>query len=321
MFKNGATKASLSKRKSQKSKNIKTTSFLDSEITEKHFYKNYKKLWNWIDKNISELRNQSFTKIIDEILQFIQNAYKNDVDNILPTAALLTGKNFKELLNLKEYFEIVVNIFSNLIILGINQPDHFQQFEFLSKRINDNIQSKVVILQSRDCSTLKSLIETMVYNFIEKSRNQIDESDNENDYSDEIEYDDDDGEDNKSHHCLVKKHKPIKRSQCSMQVLKSWYENLYPNEEYTLTVIISDFECFPVKILEDFILILNSYLNSIPIILICGIATSITTFHDTLSYHVTSKMKIKIFHCESAVNALNRVSIIEDIISFLICLR
>lgn len=134
------------------------------------------------------------------------------------------------------------------------------------------------MIQSRDCSSIKAAVETMVYGFVEEP----------------FEEDEDDRD-----------HKRLRRSQCTMQVLVEWHKS--SNADASLVVILPDFECFNGKILQDFILILSSYCSKIPIVLILGVATAVSALHSTLPYHVTSKIRLKIFQTQAAPVGLNEV--------------
>lgn len=168
------------------------------------------------------------------------------------------------------------------LLTGINQPDHHEQFETLSQRIKEQLSASVCVIQSRDCSSIKAAVEAMVYGFVEAP------------YEDEANDDD-----------VDRDHKRLRRTQCTMQVLVEWHKST--QSESTLVVILPDFECFNGKILQDFILILSSYCSKIPIVLVLGVATAVSTLHNTLPYHVTSKIRLKIFQTQAAPVGLNEM--------------
>uniref|UniRef100_T1GLB6 Origin recognition complex subunit 3 N-terminal domain-containing protein n=1 Tax=Megaselia scalaris TaxID=36166 RepID=T1GLB6_MEGSC len=68
-----------------------------------------------------------------------------------------------------------------------------------------------------------------------------------------------------------------------------------------------DFESFNPLVLQDFILILSSYSQRIPIALILGVATAVSALHSALPYHVTSKINLRIFQTQSAPLGLNEI--------------
>ncbi|XP_058116921.1 origin recognition complex subunit 3 [Anopheles ziemanni] len=165
------------------------------------------------------------------------------------------------------------------LLTGINQIDHMSQFEKLASRIRSNTFSYVVLLQSRDGSNLKQAIETIVEGFVEEQTEE---------YAEE---------------------KLLRKNQLNLVVLKAWYLEKHNQMERkpNLTVILSDFELFNPSVLQDIIIILNSYATSLPFVLIFGVATSITTVHNVLPYHVTSKIKLSIFQSEPSITNLNTI--------------
>ncbi|XP_055854624.1 origin recognition complex subunit 3 [Episyrphus balteatus] len=256
VFKNGATRAEKGTTKSKKSssKQSVASSLLGKEITDQPFYKTYSQTWSNFLTDIETLQRESYSKTLKDLVDHIGKAYNSDsssVKNILPAAALLTG---------------------------INQPDHHEQFETLSQRIREELSASVCVIQSRDCSSVKAAVETMVYGFVEEPFEEDEED---------------------------RDHKRLRRSQCTMQVLAEWHKSSQP--ESTLVVILPDFECFNGKILQDFILILSSYCSKVPIVLILGVATAVSALHSTLPYHVTSKIRLKIFQTQAAPVGLNEI--------------
>ncbi|KAK7792913.1 hypothetical protein R5R35_007991 [Gryllus longicercus] len=79
-----------------------------------------------------------------------------------------------------------------------------------------------------------------------------------------------------------------------------------------LIVIIPEFEKFPSKILQDFILILRSSIPTLPIVLIMGIATSVAAVHRSLPYRMSACLSIKPFQSPPSVQLLN--SVLEQIL-------
>lgn len=137
------------------------------------------------------------------------------------------------------------------------------------------------MLKSRDCPTMKSTIETMVSGLIDENTGD--------DIDVEV--------------------KQLRRSQCTMQALKMWYLQKIDNKngKDPLIIIIPDFEVFSTDVLQDFILVLSSYSSYLPFILVLGVATAVSALHNTLSYNVTSKMRLQVFHSEQATISLNKV--------------
>ncbi|KAM7344166.1 origin recognition complex subunit 3 isoform 1-T2 [Cochliomyia hominivorax] len=290
VFKNGATRADKTKKttKRKRTSSITDTGILGKEVTDQPFFKVYREMWQKIHSHIDELQKESSVRTLEDLVEYVVKQSKGSADTwgmeeILPAAALLTG---------------------------INQQDHLEQFDNLGQRIKEQISASICILQSRDCVNIKSAVETMVYNFVEAPHEDEEDRD----------------------------HKRLRKSQCTMKQLKHWYHNNYPNnsaenphqqhnneetetdtssivsesttnsvERHMLVVILPDFECFSANILQDIILILSAYCCDIPFCMILGVATSITAVHNALPYHVTSKIKLRVFQTQAAPVSLNEI--------------
>uniref|UniRef100_A0A1A9ZR96 Origin recognition complex subunit 3 n=1 Tax=Glossina pallidipes TaxID=7398 RepID=A0A1A9ZR96_GLOPL len=121
--------------------------------------------------------------------------------------------------------------------------------------------------------------------------------------------------------------KRLRRSQCTVRQLKKWYHDNWSSsndfeksnegevkkndiktiENHTLLVVLPDFECFPPAVLQDLISILSSHCVELSIFLVLGIATSVNAIHGTLPYHVTNKMKLRVFQTQTAPIILNEI--------------
>ncbi|EDW79676.1 uncharacterized protein Dwil_GK17892 [Drosophila willistoni] len=265
VYKNGATRAAKSKttpNKSKRKRSLGNSSLLGPEITSQPFYTAYGEIWQQLHDHILQLQQESYSRTLDQLVQYLETECGSQVEDseILPTAALLTG---------------------------INQTDHLKQFEALTQRLQS--RAKVCVLQSRDCSTLKGAIESMVFNLIEGQLEQD---------SEELEQEIEDRD-----------HKRLRRSQCTMKQLNSWYSNNFQLEQRKrqLVIILPDFECFSSHVLQDFILILSSHCTALPFVLVLGVATAMTAVHSTLPYQVTSKIRLRVFQTQAAPTGLNEV--------------
>jgi len=74
---------------------------------------------------------------------------------------MLLGVNCQWPLNAR--FTILRLFFS---LLGVNVPDHEALFETLSSDLRDRVTPYVATLQTRHCSTVRSAIEHMVFQFM-----------------------------------------------------------------------------------------------------------------------------------------------------------
>lgn len=194
------------------------------------------------------LQSVSYERILASLLSFINNIDFDDARN-LQTAVLLTG---------------------------VNQTDHFKQFVTLSKQIANNCPSTIVILQSRDCPTVKSAVESLVDGII----NQDDEA----------------------------PHK-FKKNQLTLPVLKSWFDHRHGSSEVKPTVVImlADFEQFNVNVMQELISILCSYTDRLPFVLLLGIATAFKALHNVLPSNVTNRMDVNVFQSDSSTEMLNKI--------------
>ncbi|XP_049290606.1 origin recognition complex subunit 3 [Anopheles funestus] len=166
------------------------------------------------------------------------------------------------------------------LLTGINQIDHLSQFEKLAADIHNNTLSVVVLLPARDGTNLKQAIETIVGKCIEsQSKDRSDE-------------------------------KRFRKNQLNLDVLQAWYletHGTFCDARPKLTIIVPDFELFNPVVLQDLIVILDSYAAKLPFVLVFGVATDVSTIHNVLPYHVTSKIKISVFQSEPSATNLNKI--------------
>ncbi|XP_034103832.1 origin recognition complex subunit 3 [Drosophila albomicans] len=271
VYKNGATRANPNKKTPTKRKRSVqagsevTSSLLGKELTSQPLYAAYTECWHQMHNHIVELQSESNSRTLEELEEFVTGAGEGSrQEDILPTAALLTG---------------------------INQPDHLKQFESLTQHLNAKQAARVAVLQSRDCATLKAAVESMVYNLMEAQPSADDANE------------DEETEDDRDR-------KRLRRSQCTMKQLHLWYDNNYRGEgvkHQVLLVILPDFECFSASVLQDFILILSAQCDRLPFVLVLGVATAMTAVHSTLPYHVSSKIKLRVFQTQPAPTGLNEL--------------
>ncbi|KAG6451805.1 hypothetical protein O3G_MSEX007352 [Manduca sexta] len=102
-----------------------------------------------------------------------------------------------------------------------------------------------------------------------------------------------------------------------MRALKNWYCSKYVNVSpkknkhrvppNTLVIVMPDFESFNCNVLQDFIMIVSSYTSCLPIVIVFGVATSVSALHKSFPYHISSKLLIKVFHSHSSPVYMNQV--------------
>lgn len=179
-----------------------------------------------------------------------------------------------------------------VLLTGINQPDHYEQFEMLSEKICENENVRSTILMSRDASTLKSAIEHLVSGFI----------------CEDVAVDSDEEETG------PKTKTKLKKGNCIMRALRDWYfeKKETQDQDMILSIIIPDFELFNKDVLRDLILTVSYYRSQIPLVLVFGVATTVGALENTLPLQFTSKAKFHVFKAQSSINNLN--SIVEKIV-------
>uniref|UniRef100_A0A182NDI2 Origin recognition complex subunit 3 n=1 Tax=Anopheles dirus TaxID=7168 RepID=A0A182NDI2_9DIPT len=255
VFKNGATRTK-GRKKAQH-----CSSFLNVATRKQLWYRSYSSHWKRSQDMIQKLQTSSYSKIRDDLYAFIEQCHQKTVsyEGVLPTAALLTG---------------------------INQTDHLSQFDKLADDIRNNTLALVILLQSREASSVKQAIEMIVGKFIESYTKVHGESDENSEPK-------------------------FRKNQLNLSLLDAWYSDTFKQYEQKVrfVIILPDFELFNPVVLQDVILILDahSHTSPLPFVLVFGVATAVTTIHSVLPYHVTSKIKLSIFQSEPSVTNLNKI--------------
>ncbi|XP_026751186.2 origin recognition complex subunit 3 [Galleria mellonella] len=265
----------LNKKHSQKKSN---PNLFDNIFKKEPWYVTYKRNWKYIENKLTELHCKTYSMLLNDMVNYINSFYfNNETDecgSIIPSATLLTG---------------------------VNQPDHVSQFTALISKIRQEVTSHIAMVNSQDAPTLKHLVENTVWQLIHgyEALDDIESKDSQD--NNEI--------------------KKIKKSQCTLKVLLKWYNSKYitvsPKKKKcirmkrSLVIIIPDFESFNCNVLQDFVMIISSYVPALPIVFVFGVATAVSALHKSLPYHVSSKLLIKVFHSHSSPVYMNQV--LEDI--------
>ncbi|XP_063621451.1 origin recognition complex subunit 3 [Cydia splendana] len=262
----------------KKPKNVKQKSNLfEKQFKKEPWYKSYKKNWDKIESRIMDLHQKTYDVLLNDMVNYIKSFYRGNesltLEGIIPSATLLTG---------------------------VNQPDHVSQFETLMSKIRDEVTPHIAMVNSQDASTVKHLVENAVWQLVNGHEIMDDSGDSDDE--------------------TLPTKKKLKKNQCTMRLLQNWYNNKYlspsPKKRQTvsmrsLVIIIPDFESFNCNILQDFVMIISSYVSSLPIVFVFGVATSVSALHKSFPYHVSSKLLIKVFHSHSSPVYMNQV--LEDI--------
>ncbi|XP_026826170.1 origin recognition complex subunit 3 [Ooceraea biroi] len=162
-----------------------------------------------------------------------------------------------------------------ILLTGVNVPDHTTLFDTTVSKLS-KVTSHIAVLWSRNCNKIKNIIEDTVYQLIQKSESNDDDA------------------------------SEVRKSQCTMRVLKDWFAKHHDPED-PLVIILPDFESFSTDVLHDFILVLSSYRSTLKFVLIFGVATTLHVVHRSLTYDVTSKLIVQVFHTQTQVKTLSDV--------------
>lgn len=100
----------------------------------------------------------------------------------------------------------------------------------------------------------------------------------------------------------------MRRSQYNIQVLKSWYDVTYGSNGPTLIIVIPDFELFRKDVLIDFIQLLLTINDDLPMVLVLGVATDISILQRSLPSHVVNKLQLCKFQSNPSKQSLEKVS-------------
>ncbi|XP_011641355.1 origin recognition complex subunit 3 [Pogonomyrmex barbatus] len=158
-----------------------------------------------------------------------------------------------------------------ILLTGVNVPDHCILFDTIVSSLS-KITSHIAMVWSRECNNLKTIIQETVYQLVYNSNDDC----------------------------------KIRKSQCTMRVLKEYFEENHDLED-PLIIILPDFESFITDVLHDFILVLSSYRSTLKFVLIFGVATTLHAVHKSLTYYVTSKLVVQVFHTQTQVKTLSDV--------------
>lgn len=234
----------------------------------KQRYENFKKCWESIKCEIEVLQSQMNSKIFSDLVEFFKRAQnvksseigRTSVVQEIPTAALITG---------------------------VNMPDHDVVFSQLASELNSHVTPFVALLRSKDCTAMKAMMKNVISQF----------------FSFDVQDEDD----------LSPSEQAQKLSSFTMPVLCRWYGKMIKynyskrrqsrqqsqySDQPPLVVIFEDFEGFLPAVVQNFVMICSQYLSELPLVLVFGIATALTTVHKVLPHAVSSLLSIERFQSE-----------------------
>lgn len=143
------------------------------------------------------------------------------------------------------------------LLTGINKPDHHQYFKNLCHKLSANSCAYTVVLPARDCPNLKSTMEILVSCVLSNGRKNNYQEDDEVKANRSL-LEDDSEEDTADEGDADEPSIKLRRSQYTLEVLKSWYERRYTEENKPkICVIIPNFEEMKDAVIVDLIRILR----------------------------------------------------------------
>ncbi|KYN08512.1 Origin recognition complex subunit 3 [Cyphomyrmex costatus] len=219
------------------------------------WYIAYNETWGYIEQAAENVRSKMFQQVISNLESFVSKVKATPLNvsfHEIATAVLLTG---------------------------VNVPDHTTLFDTVTSKLS-KITPHLAMICSRNCNSVKNIIEDTVYQFIHQTSSSESEL----------------ASDSESNHIPE-----VRKSQCTMRVLKNMFAEHHDPED-PLIIILPDFESFPINVLHDFILVLSSYSSTLKFVLIFGVATTLHVVHKSLTYDVTSKLVV--FYTQTQVKTL-----------------
>uniref|UniRef100_A0A2C9JVY9 Origin recognition complex subunit 3 n=1 Tax=Biomphalaria glabrata TaxID=6526 RepID=A0A2C9JVY9_BIOGL len=276
----------------------------------KHRLKHYAKQWDELSVQIDVLRSDLNAQIFDDLVAFILSCHKDRHDiHRLPITEIPTA----------------------VLVTGVNTPDHGVMFSNMNYIIKAKVTPFVARLLPKDCLRISSLINS-IYNQLTNTLINPEDIDLDDSFIDEsIDVDN-----------TVSLKKSVRRKcTVSMSTLSKWYsekcrtyvddqsprkkaktfasprkktldlksvdETEKQDSKPHIVIMIEDIENMNASVLQDFISLCSSYLSTLPVVLVLGIATAITAIHQILSSSTSSLMCMEKFHAPPASQYLTHL--------------
>ncbi|XP_059144309.1 origin recognition complex subunit 3-like [Physella acuta] len=303
------------KGKSRKAKYIDYLHLEDDKYV-KNRMKLYDNLWDDLQVHIDILRADLNSQIFEDLITFTSTCHKDRYT--------LNGRFIGE-------------IPTAVLITGVNTPDHGVMFSNLNSMFKARVTPLVARIMSKDCSRVSMLVASVVQQLTD-----ITVSLDDDELCAEAA-----GLENESilENTPVKLKKNIRHKKAvNMSTLVKWYGKTYSdsavstlaqirekttspckkkcgNSEVKTKVVenesskkkplvilmLEDSENISSNVLQDFILLCSSYLSSLPIVLVLGIATAVTAIHQLLPTSVSSLLCMEKFHAPPASRYLTQL--------------
>ncbi|OZJ02637.1 hypothetical protein BZG36_04165 [Bifiguratus adelaidae] len=230
----------------------------------------FEETWNEVDSILSKISLQVNEKALNELEFFTQ------FDTRVHSEALRIES---------------IELPTGLVFTGLNMADHQSFFSQLHNKLRsatDSAMRKPLVarLTSAQSSHLKAMLKSMIKQFMDQDVTMRDSG-----AKDDV-------------NTTSANATEIKINSSDMQILALWYafltSSMRAESKPRLVVIVEDFECFEVQVIEDFITICSSYRDSLPFILLFGVATTTDIVHQTLNQSVLCLLNVRQFRLQQA---------------------
>ncbi|XP_064594696.1 origin recognition complex subunit 3-like [Liolophura sinensis] len=242
----------------------------------------FQEIWEDINNKVQILQSEMNSRIFDDLLEFIKTSgsrlhqasspggQQRPALNEIPTAALITG---------------------------VNTPDHAVMFSNLTQMVREKVSPYVTVLRAKDCSNIKTMLTKTVGQFMNMAS---------------LDSDDEDG--------IGPGKVP-----CSIDVLAEWYAEKQqcqhspskkkrtsspdsaPSSSPPLVIVLEDLESFTPQVLQDFLIICSNHLHHLPVVMVFGIATTVTAVHRLLPNAVSSLLCMEKFQAAPSTDYLTQI--------------
>ncbi|XP_065201830.1 origin recognition complex subunit 3 [Planococcus citri] len=243
-------------------------------IDSQPWYRDYEAICETLTGQLERIHSEQRSCAVQDVVQFVSN-YQYTVERV-PVISLFTGYNL---------------------------PDHSSMISAVLEQLDNNekVKCHMVNLNPAKASSVKILIESVVYDFVNAVSVKGDEFVEDEEDADNV---------------LVSK------SKCSLLRLSDWYLNNYglldelnktnndSDDDFGITylvMVIQDIGTIPKQILNDFMKTISSVRNRLPLMFLIGVPYTLHTLEKRFTSEVYSKLAIFPFQSRPSAAFLDRV--------------
>ncbi|CAG8521328.1 3572_t:CDS:10 [Ambispora leptoticha] len=256
----------------------------------------YERKWSQMLSSVEKSLLIENSASFNDIVSFVDNSYSS---NEIETSFQAFGLPYRE-------------IPTALVFTGINSPDNELLFTQIAQRLRETRSDYVVMLQSKDCGSLKMTMKCL--------NDQV--LDSMNDYENQDEMNDADATDEVIFDVENDKFAEGHLQRYDMEVLAEWYEDKRKKNNDAdfwkvsfkdkslsakVVVLIQDFEVFDPSVLEDFIYICSQYQDRVKFVFLLGIATTINALQQALPSSILNSLRMKKIQLQNSERCLDRI--------------